>query len=313
MKAVRFDDGRVEVTDVQRPPASSGMVRVNVRAAGICGSDLSILRSGFPIQGTPGHEVSGILEDGTPVAIEPVAPCNECRYCYEGNYQVCKAGTGMIYGVGRDGGMAEEIVVPERSLVRLPRGIDVANAFLVEPLAVAIHGLRRARVTPDTSVVVIGGGTIGLCAVAAAAGIGCEVSLVARHDAQVHAGLRMGAQSNRDAYDVAIDCAGTASASQEACERVRPNGRVLFLAASFDEVRFPGLVLAEKEIEIVCSSMYGISSVGRDIDAAAALLGANPEIADVLVTHRFPLDNAPEAFAAAEQRASGALKVVLEP
>ena len=96
-------------------------------------------------------------------------------------------------GIGADGGMAEELVVPEGCLVALAPGVSTADACLVEPLAVAVHGLRLAQLEPTTRVAVIGGGTIGLCAVAAATHAGAQVGLRARHDVQLAAGERLGA------------------------------------------------------------------------------------------------------------------------
>jgi len=312
MKAVNYIDGKVAVLDVPSP--SGPGIRVRITSAGICGSDLAILDSGFAISGIPGHEMAGCLADGTPVAIEPVAPCGTCEFCLSGNYQVCRSGVEMIYGVGRNGGMAEEILVPQRCLVALPRRLDVASASLIEPLAVAVHGIRRAEARPGDRVVIIGGGTIGLCAVAAAVAVGCEVSLVARHDHQRESGARLGARTEpAGEYDIAIDSAGSASGAREACDWLRPNGKLLLLSASWDDVKLPGLVLAAKEPIIVGSTMYSRSGVVRDIDNAAALLGVNPVIGDAIITHRFPLEAAAEAFAVARDRKAGAIKVVLEP
>lgn len=312
MKAVNFIDGKVVVRDVP-PPGGSG-VHVKITSTGICGSDLAMLDTGFAIAGIPGHEMAGILADGSPVAIEPVVPCGACEFCRSGDYQVCRAGTARIFGVGRNGGMAEEIVVPERCLVRLPARLDRSTASLVEPLAVAVHGLRRAQVKPTDRVVVIGGGTIGLCAVAAAVATGCEVALVARHDHQKQAGARLGAaEEPRGEYDVAIDSAGSAAGTADACAWLRPNGKLLMLSASWDQVRFPGLDLASKEPMIVTSTMYGRDGVARDVDHAATLLGLNPVIGDAIITHRFPLEAAAEAFEVARDRKAGAIKVLLEP
>ena len=122
MQAVRFQDKQVVLVDVPEPSGEG--VLVNVRACGICGSDTTILDSGFPISGIPGHEISGELADGTPVAIEPFDPCGACRYCLAGDHQVCVRGNEMIFGVGRDGGMAERVMVPARSIVALPRSIE---------------------------------------------------------------------------------------------------------------------------------------------------------------------------------------------
>ena len=83
MLAVRFDSKKVTVGEVPEPKGSDVLVRV--RGCGICGSDLTILDSGFPIAGIPGHEISGELEDGTPVAIEPIHACGSCQYCQAGD------------------------------------------------------------------------------------------------------------------------------------------------------------------------------------------------------------------------------------
>ena len=131
MLAVKFQDKQVVLEDVP-PPSGEGVI-VDVRACGICGSDVTILDSGFPITGTPGHEISGLLEDGTPVAIEPIAPCGDCRFCLTGDTQVCTRGNDMVYGVGQDGGMAEQILVPERCLVPLPRSVDPSSVRRCTP------------------------------------------------------------------------------------------------------------------------------------------------------------------------------------
>jgi len=317
MIGVRFEQQRVVVDEMPAPTGEGVLVRV--RACGICGSDLEMLDRGFPIAGIPGHEIAGELEDGTPVAIEPIAACGGCLPCREGRYQVCGSGPAMIFGIGRDGGMAEAIRVPARCLVPLPRGVDGRTGFLVEPLAVAVHGLRRARLDGASRVLVVGGGTIGLAAVAASTSAGAETALVARHAAQIAAGARLGAEireagsvSGED-YDVVIDCAGTESAWATACEALRPNGTLLMLASSWDRIVLPAIALAVKELEIVVSTMYGRTAAMRDVDAAAAILGTREELPEALVTDRFSLADAPKAFERARDRRAGVIKVVLEP
>jgi len=311
MRAVRFEGKAVRL--VEAPAPGGPGVRVRIRGCGICGSDIAMLDSGFPMAGIPGHELAGELDDGTPVAIEPLAPCGHCEFCLRGDYQVCRSGVAMIFGVGRDGGMADEVIVPERALVRLPRRVRVEDACLVEPLAVALHGMRRANLRGNERVCIVGGGPIGQSAVAASVAAGCETALVARHPAQVEAGRRLGAVEAKGEYDVAAECAGTPSATAECCERLRPNGTLLLLAAFWDALTLPGIPVAAKELVIVTASMYGRFGASRDVDAAAALLAARPEIAECLITHRFPLAQAGAAFAAARDRRGGAIKVVLEP
>lgn len=316
MLAVKFESKQVVLHD--KPAPSGDDVLVRVRACGICGSDTTILDTGFPLAGTPGHEISGELEDGTPVAIEPIAPCGTCRYCLTGDTQVCTVGNDMIYGIGRDGGMAEALRVPARCLVPLPRGVDATTGFLVEPLAVAVHGVRRAGIDGSERVLVIGGGTIGLAAVAAATSAGAQVGLVARHAPQIEGGRRLGAEIVESGaggdYDVVLDCAGTPSATKAACEAIRPNGTLLMLASSWDKFELPGLLVAAKELQIIVSTMYGRSGTMRDVDAAAGILGARGEVvAEALISHRFPLAEAAKAFEVSRDRQGGAIKVVLEP
>ena len=311
MRAVRASGGKIEVADVPRPSGEG--VRVRVRSAGICGSDLKMLEIGYPIAGTLGHEMAGELDDGTPVAIEPLAPCGRCDPCLSGRYNLCVRGPDMVLGVALDGGMAEQLRVPERALVPLPRAVRVQDACLIEPLAVAVHGLRRIGLEAGARVAVVGGGAIGLCAVAAARASDCPVDLVARHDAQLAAGERLGAGSPAGDYDVVIDCAGTESSARRAAELARPGGTLLLLGSYWEGMMLPADLVPIKELTLVPASMYAKRGGSRDIDVAAALLGARPAIAEALITHRLPLEAAAEAFETAADRRSGAIKVVLEP
>lgn len=311
MRAVRPNGKQVQV--VELPPPSGPGVRVRVRAAGICGSDLHALAVGMVSGNTLGHEIAGVTDDGTPVAVEPIAPCGACEPCARGDYNLCLRSIGMLYGGGLDGGMADELRVEARALVRLPAGVVLADASLVEPLAVVGYALRRAGLRATQRVVVIGGGTIGLCAVAAARATGAEVALVARHDVQRAAGERLGARASSGEYDLVVEAAGSESALAHAVELAKPGATVSIPGIYWGPVAMPGLAMGLKEVALCPSFLYARHGGGRDIDAAAALLAATPELPRAIITHRFPLDSAPEAFATAASRSAGAIKVVLEP
>jgi threonine dehydrogenase-like Zn-dependent dehydrogenase len=311
MRAVRFVEGKVEVGDVPAP--SGDGVKVRVRSIGICGSEIHMLEKRFPISGVPGHEFSGELEDGTPVGVEPLVPCGECETCVTGDYNLCRLGPGSVLGVGRDGGMADAAIVPERSLVYLPANVGVKDACLIEPVAVALHGLRKAGLSGGMRVAVVGGGAIGLSAVAGAALACAEVGLSARYPHQAEAGRRLGAGDVNGSYDLVIESAGSGSALEEAVALCKPNGRVLLLGTYWDGLAFPHFAVAQKGLTLFATMMYARSAAGRDCDQAAALLAGNPEIARCLITHRFPLEEAPKAFEVARNREAGAIKVVLEP
>ena len=204
-------------------------------------------------------------------------------------------------------------MVPERCLVYLPSNVDVKDACLIEPLAVAVHGMRKAGVSGNQRVAVIGGGTIGLSAVAAATSSYAEVGLSARHRHQMAAGISLGANEIEGLYDLVVECAGTESAVNQALELCRPHGTLLMLGTYWQGLSFPMMVAMMKEITIVPSYMYAASGTGRDFDIAAALLANNPAIANALITHRFPLTEVTQAFSVAQDRKAGAIKVILEP
>jgi len=311
MRGVYFNNGEVALREVGEI-AGEG-VRVRVRSAGICGSDLHMLEMKFPLKCIVGHEVAGVLDDGTPVAVEPMSPCNECSCCRSGDYNLCQGAMASTLGIGRDGCMVDELRVPQRSLVYLPSNVDVKDACLVEPLAVAVHGMRRAGMESHQRVAVIGGGTIGLCAVAVAAAGNAAVGLLARYDHQAAAGRRLGAVDIEGQYDLVVECTGARDALKQAVDLCRPGGKVLLLGTYWEGTSLPHMALMLKEITIVSSYMYSASGAVRDFDVAATLLSRHSEIARALITHRFPLAEVKQAFAVARDRKSGAIKVVLEP
>lgn len=316
MRAVRVldDSSGVEVVDTDRPTPGADDVVVRIAAAGICGTDLHLLHAGFMPGRTPGHELAGFAPDGRAVAIEPVVSCRTCEYCLRGDNPLCLDALPNLIGIGLDGGMAEELAVPEHLLVEIPGGLEVGDASLVEPVAVAVRGLLKAGVGAGSRVAVVGGGTVGLCATATAIEMGADVELVARHDHQRAAGERLGASEPTDEpFAVVIEAAGTSSALADAAQRCAPGGVVMVLAAYWDPAEVPGMALAEKELRLMHSLMYGRTSGVRDVDLAASIVARTPELARSVITHRFPLEGAPEAFAAAANRGDGAIKVVLTP
>jgi threonine dehydrogenase-like Zn-dependent dehydrogenase len=310
MRGVYFNNGGVELRDIDKV-AGEG-VRVRVRSIGICGSDLHMLEMKFPLKYIVGHEVAGLLDDGTPVAVEPISPCNECEHCRKGDYNLCRSATASLLGVGRDGCMADELCVPRRCLVHLPPGVDVKDACLIEPMAVAVHGLRKAGLEAKQRVAVIGGGAIGLCAVAVSTDADATTGLSARYEHQVAAGKRLGAVPVEGKYDLVVECTGSKDAIKQAVDLCSPGGRVLLLGVYWEGISLPMTVMM-KEITVVSSYMYSASGTARDFDVAAKILSRHPEIAGALITHRFPLVEAKQAFAVARDRKSGAIKVVLEP
>jgi threonine dehydrogenase-like Zn-dependent dehydrogenase len=309
VRAVRCTEGVARLVEV---PATEGEgVRIRVASVGICGSDLHLEQWNLP--STLGHEMAGFLPDGTAVAVEPMAPCGSCPECQSGAYNLCRLGPSMLIGTGRDGGMADECLVPASAIVPLAGGVAVGDACLVEPLAVAVHGIRRGQVGSGDRVAVVGGGTIGQLSLVAAQAVGARVDLEARHDHQRAVAEELGGGEVTERYDVVVESAGTESALLRSVELCRPGGRVVLLGTYWDSATLPGLQIGMTEIDLIPASMYARAGSVRDVDVAAQLLADRPELARLIITHRFPLDGVREAFAAARDRSSGAIKVVLEP
>jgi len=309
MRAVRNTERGIEV--IETDPSGVG-TRVRVTASGICGSDVKMAGFG-PLPVTLGHEFGGRLDDGTAVTVRPTVPCGACAACRRGREELCPAVLPAIYGVGQDGGMADEVWVDPGSVVPLPAGLDPANAVLAEPLAVAVHCVNQVGVSAGQQVLVIGAGAIGLCVIAAARARGAAVSVEARHPARILAAERLGAEPvTGDDFDVVIDAAGTQEAVTLAVTRAAPGG-VVGVASTWWSAVGLDTAFQVKELSIVPAFLYGHHDGEDEFEAATALLARTPDLPGALITHRLGLDEAAEAFRIAADHASGAIKVVLEP
>jgi threonine dehydrogenase-like Zn-dependent dehydrogenase len=209
--------------------------------------------------------------------------------------------------------LCQRVVVPSEYLVPLPTGLDVRDACLVEPAAVSWHGLLRAGVQPGERVAVVGGGSIGLLAVAAARRMGISIDLDARYPHQLAAGERLGAGPPSGHYDVVVEATGSESGPARCAELARPGARVIVLGVFYSTLPAPGVATLVKELSWAGAITYGRLDGVRDVEAAAAMLAAAPDIAATLITHRFSLEEAPDAFRVAADRRSGAIKVAMHP
>jgi threonine dehydrogenase-like Zn-dependent dehydrogenase len=311
VRAVRQTEQGIEVQEVPKRDPGPGEVRVRVRSTSICGTDIHNRAAG-PLPFTIGHEFAGLLDDGTAVAIESLWRCGTCPRCLTGHYNVCA--DMQSYGFGPDGGLADEVVVQAATVVPLPAGLAVADASIVEPMSVALHGLRIGGLRGGERVAVVGGGSIGLMAAVQARLLGCDVAVAARHPHQLEAAERLGvAREPVGEHDLVIDAAGSDSGLARCIEVGRPGARIVMLGVYFGHVPISGTAMLVKEQSLVASMAYARGVGGRDFDAAARTLADHPEIVEAVVTHRFPLTEAARAFEVAADRKSGSIKVILDP
>jgi 2-desacetyl-2-hydroxyethyl bacteriochlorophyllide A dehydrogenase len=311
MKAVRSGNGGVAVVVVDEPPGTG--VLLAMKATSVCASDLSYIR--FGSTSILGHELAGTTEDGTHVVVEAIYGCMECTQCVRGAYNLCPTHGQRALGIGADGGMSEQFRAPAERLVPVPLALKLSDASIVEPAAVSWHALRLAGTEAGKRVAIVGAGALGLLAVPAALKLGGEdVALEGRHPHQREAGERLGARVTTEGlYDIVVEAAGTPESLARCGDLVAPGGTIVVLGVHFGPLLLDWMPLFHREARLIPSLGYCAHEGVREMEEAAALLAADPEIARTVITHRFALEDAPEAFRVASDKASGAIRVVIEP
>lgn len=311
MRAVRATRQGVVVVDVPAPEPTGNQVVVHIERAGICGSDVHMIAEGLAGV-TLGHEFAGRLDDGTRVTVRPTGACGSCGECSVGRTNLCASAFGSFLGGLVDGGWAESVAVDRSMVFSVPPSVSSAGAALVEPLAVAVHGVRRAAVTAGQRVAVIGAGSVGLAAVAALGRAGCDVDIDARYDHQRLAASRLGAAIGlKGSYDVVIDAVGSQSAVETSLRACRSGGSILELGVFWEPVRL-SREWTLREISLIPALFYAHDHSNSDFEEAIEIVAADPEIESIFVTHTFPLEEAARAVEIAQDRVAGAIKVHLE-
>lgn len=290
-------------------PASSALV-LTVETAGICGSDLHMLGLG-PSEVTLGHEFGGRLPDGRRVAVRPIGRCGSCDSCRGFRANLCADAFARFQGGAIDGGFADRVAVDPDTVFPLYDSQTAGAAALAEPIAVAVHGVRRVDVQPGMSVAVVGAGSVGLATVAVLVDFGIDVHVEARYEHQQRAVEALGGRVGLEgSYDVVFDAVGSQSAFATALGACRSGADLVELGVFWDPVSM-GADVVLREITIRPAVFYTHQHDGSDFQTAIDVLHRSPHIEDVMVTHRFSLDDAAEAFRVAADRRSGALKVHL--
>ena len=211
------------------------------------------------------------------------------------------------------GGMSEYFRAPRRCLVPLPTGLDVADASLVEPASVVWHACHIGAVGPGTSVAIVGGGAIGILTATSAQTMGVEeVAIEVRHPHQFDARDLIGAVAPAGQYDVVLETGGSESSLHRAVELARPGGTVVYIGV-FGDIAWPHAASFMKEVAIRPSLGYCGHDGRREFAEAADMLALRPELARTLITHRFPIEDAQEAFRVARDRSQGVFRVVVQP
>lgn len=322
----------IEPKEVSLPEITAEEALVEVEACGFCGSDISIIAGTHPRAKAPltiGHELSGriiqIRSAGSQLAIGdrvttyPLISCGTCHACTHGHPHVCRQL--KLFGFDVDGGMAQFVKLPVSSLMKLPDDMPPAIGALIEPLAVAVHGIERSSLEGVELAAVLGAGPIGLLTalVARARGIrNVVISDVLPSRLRfaeslglqaIHAGEELRDKimklSDQNGADIVYECAGHPTSAKEATMLVRPRGVIVNLGVFKKPVEVDMQAVNFREIEILGSRVYE----RKDFEAAINMASQLP--LDRMVTHAFPLRDVTNAF---EQFRSGDVcKVIILP
>jgi threonine dehydrogenase-like Zn-dependent dehydrogenase len=322
MKALLFDGppgDREQLRLVDNhacPPLATGEARIRTTLAGICNTDLEIIRGYADFRGVLGHEFVGVVEEaGEPALVgqrvvgEISAYCGVCETCRAGRPTHCPNRTTL--GIrGRDGALAEFLCLPLRNLHPVPECLPNEAAVFTEPLAAACEVLYQVHVLPTDRVLVLGDGKLGLLVAQVLALTGCDLTAVGRHEDKLAILAARGIRTQLEGEglegnaDLVAECTGHADGFAAARKLVRPRGTLVLKSTYRDRVQLDLSTIVTDEIQVVGS---------RCGPFAPALRLLAKGLVDVtsLIEAEYPLGEGLVAFEHAGRR--GALKVLVRP
>jgi threonine dehydrogenase-like Zn-dependent dehydrogenase len=332
MQALVLSNGTLQFTaDHPQPEPGAGEALIRVLRAGICNTDLELVRGYQNFAGVPGHEFVGVVERcvgrpewvGRRVVGEINLTCGVCRSCRAGMLTHCLQR--RVLGIhAKDGAFASLLTLSLENLHAVPDGLSDEEAVFVEPLAACFEILEQVQIRPTTAVLVLGDGKLGLLAAQVLRLAGASVTLQGKHAEKLalaerlglHTRLGSGDAANRNeqaheqvgrtgerVFDVVVECTGSAAGLEEARQLVRPRGTIVLKSTVASESRLHLAPFAVDEITLVGSRC------GPFAPALAAL--AQKRVAVLpLMSASYPLSAGVEAFAHAAR--PGVLKVQLE-
>ena len=329
---------RVGVEEWPAPIAAPGEVLVRIRSVTICASDIHMFAEGnvggvsWDGPFVPGHEAAGVVEDsngtelkeGTAVVFDPAAPCQRCDMCREGLFHLCRD-VKFLDLPPIHGAMRELVAWRADCTFPAPANVDVVEAPLLEPLGVGVHAAELASGLEEATVLIAGCGAIGLCTLqmarlrgaatvfasdpvperlAAARELGADAVIeVGRQDPVAEI---MKATAGRG-VDIAFEAAGPQEALQQCLDAVRPAGQVVVIGIPpEDEYRLRPSSLRRHEM-----TLRFVRRQNENFPEAIALVREGRVRLSPLLTHRFPMERAQEAFELAERKGEGAIRVAV--
>jgi threonine dehydrogenase-like Zn-dependent dehydrogenase len=301
-------------SNLPMPQPTEGEVQVKVLQAGICNTDLELLRGYYPYNGILGHEFVGMVEAGPAhlvgqrVVGEINAVCGHCRFCQSGHSTHCENRT-VLGIVNRAGAFAEYLSLPEQNLYPVPDSVSTDAATFTEPLAAALEIQQQVSIQAGDRILVVGDGKLGQLVAQTLALTGCDLLAVGRHsDKLAHLearGIPVGfadAVTSRT-FDVAVECTGNPEGFAIALQSLRPRGTLVLKSTYAGRLSLEASALVVDEITLIGSRC-------GPFPEALKLLADHQVDVSALIQARYSLRDGLAAFDHAQQR--GVLKILVE-
>jgi L-iditol 2-dehydrogenase len=328
--------------DVPRPQVEADEVLIEVKACGICGSDVHGMDGSSGRRLPPivmGHEAAGVIQEvggdvadwavGDRVTFDSTVSCGSCHFCRSGRINLCD--NRRVLGVScdefrRDGAFAQYVAVPQNILYRLPQGLSFEHAAMVEPVSVAVHAVQRVRVELGDTAVVVGTGMIGLLAVQAARAAGCgQIIAVDVERSKLDLALELGADealSPRETdvaaavlertqgrgADVVFEAAGFQDTVSLAVASVRKGGSIGLIGNLTPEVMLSLQAVVTREL-----TLYGSCASRGEYPACLELIARGTIQVAPLISATVDLSEAADWFARLYAKEAGLMKVIVRP
>ena len=343
MKALLLSEyKKLSVVDMPTPDIADDEVLVRVHACGICGSDIHGYDGSTGRRIPPlvmGHEAAGVIEragaavsnfkPGDRVTFDSTVSCGKCRFCREGQINLCDNRTVLGVSCGdyrRHGAFAEYVSVPARILYKLPDRLPFERAALIEAVSIAVHAVGRHPPGPDETVVVVGSGMIGVLVIQVLKTKGCRNIIAVDVDEEKLAlAMRLGAArglnpKERDVpaavreltggsgADASFEVVGHSDTVQTAVRSVRKGGTVVLIGNLSPKVELPLQEVVSREL-----SVLGSCASSGEYPECIDLLASGSVNVDPLVSLKAPLEDAPALFDRLYRGDKNLMKVIIQP
>lgn len=314
MNALWLENNQISLRDVSKPRKPKEAL-IKIRKAGICSTDLELVKGYYPYTGILGHEFVGEVmeaEDaswiGQRVVGEINAVCNQCEQCLNGRPTHCENRT-VLGIVNRDGTFAEYTQLPITNLHRVPDSVPDEMAVFTEPLAASLEIQEQIKIKPTDRVLLIGAGRLGQLIAQTLALTGCDLRVIARHAHQQSLlnarGIRIISEEEIQPWrwDIVVEATGSPSGFSLARKAIRPRGTLVMKSTYKGEISINFSSIVVDEINIIGSRC-------GPFEPALRLMESRQVDPTVLIDEEFKLDEALKAFERAAE--AGVLKVLVQ-